>query len=377
MTKLITTAEELSNLITALSNESAIGIDTESNGFFAYPEHVCLIQVSTSSQNWIIDTLAIEEMDDFGALLAEKSVQKIIHASDNDIRVIDREWNFTFDSIFDTSLAARFCGYQRTGLGSVLEKSIGVVLKKSKKLQRADWGIRPLSKEALDYAVDDVAYLIQLRDRLIEILSELDRNSWIEEEFERLKRIRYIAPPQPDVAFRLMKGSAGLEYQELLILKSIYMFRDIEARNRNVPPFKVLSNEILLYLSRNPHVDFEKVPGWPRRLSEKFKEKLSYSIKTGFNGEIIANTEFNPAKNKPPEHGKRYGVLLRALKDWRSDQGEKLNLDPSLIWPTNSLIQLAQSRESVESVIMDSDMVRNWQKQQFSDSIRAKIKEIG
>ena len=83
-------------------------------------------------------------------------VEKVFHSADYDVRSLDREWGFRIRGLFDTSIAAAFVGATRLGLGAVLEEFLKETVNKSRKLQRADWSLRPLSGEALDYAAADV-----------------------------------------------------------------------------------------------------------------------------------------------------------------------------------------------------------------------------
>ncbi|MFL2639973.1 MAG: ribonuclease D [Dehalococcoidia bacterium] len=372
--KLIDNENELSNLVSDLLKEQTIAIDTESNSFFGYPEKVCLIQVATNSDTWIIDPLSINNMNPLRKLLESQNVQKIIHAAENDLRVIDRDWKFNIRNIFDTSIAAKFCGYERTGLEVVLERTIGVVIEKNKKLQRANWGLRPLSPEALNYAETDVIYLVKLRDGLIEKLEELGRLAWTTEEFKRIENVRYNPPSPPELAFFSMKGSYSLRPKELSVLKAVYEFRDLQARKRDIPPFKLLSNEVLLFLSKNPYVPFDKVSGLSRKLSQQFLAQLKNRINDGLKGDGISR----------PNHEKRdkkvgvvqYAARFKELKKWREDIGKKLDLDPPLIWPTNSLNQLARVPDSIDTELLESRDVRVWQKGEFGGSIRNKLDDL-
>ena len=208
--KLIINTSDLSNLVERLLQAETVAIDTESNSFFGYPEKVCLIQLATDSGAWLIDPLLIEDMNPLGELLESEKVQKIIHAAENDLRVIDRDLQFNVRNIFDTSIASKFCGYEKSGLEVVLERTIGVSIEKNKKLQRANWSLRPLSPEALNYAIADVAHLIRLRDGLMNQLEELGRMDWVKEEFTRIESVRYLAPASPETAFLSMKGSLSL-----------------------------------------------------------------------------------------------------------------------------------------------------------------------
>ena len=143
-------------------------------------------------------------------LLSNRSVEKVFHAPDYDIRSFDREWGFQVNNLFDTSIAAAFAGSTQLSLQSVVKEHAGVELAKSRKLQRSDWSIRPLSPEALRYAANDVLYLLQVRETLSARLEELSRLEWAREEFARLEQVRH-TPPNRETAFLAAKGSRDLD----------------------------------------------------------------------------------------------------------------------------------------------------------------------
>ena len=120
----------------------------------------------------------------------------IFHSADYDIRSMDRDWGFRVRGLFDTSIAAAFAGSERLGLAAVLKEYLDVEVNKDKKLQRADWSLRPLPEEMLRYAAEDVLHLARLKATLDGKLARLGRTAWVREEVERLARVR-IRPRTP------------------------------------------------------------------------------------------------------------------------------------------------------------------------------------
>ena len=194
------------------SREPRIGFDLESNGFFRYPERICLIQLSTSKRIYLLDPLAIDDMSPLGEVLVNPGVETVLHSGDHDIRSLDRDWGFHVGNLFDTSIAAAFVGSERLGLASTLQDFMGVTIPKEKNIQRSDWSVRPLSDEALAYAAGDVRHLFGLRERLVARLRALDRIHWVREECDRLAEIRY-NPPDPELAVFAVRGSRELDGQ--------------------------------------------------------------------------------------------------------------------------------------------------------------------
>jgi len=153
----------------AVAAEPRVALDTESNGFHAYNEQVCLVQIATPGADFAIDVLAVG----LGALLpllADPAREVVLHAAEYDVMCLKREWSVTLGRIFDTHAAAKVLGVERVGLGNLLQDELGVLLTEDE--QRSDWGRRPLSPEQLAYAFADVQHLLALRERLGARLSE-------------------------------------------------------------------------------------------------------------------------------------------------------------------------------------------------------------
>ncbi len=157
----VDTPSTLNILLKDLSSEAIIAIDTESNSLHAYKEQVCLIQFSTPSQDYLLDPLALPNIDALSPLFENPEIEKIFHAAEYDLICLKRDFGFRFVNIFDTMIAARILGYKKVGLGNLLEQKFNV--KVNKKFQKADWGKRPLTNDMLSYARLDTHYLIELR----------------------------------------------------------------------------------------------------------------------------------------------------------------------------------------------------------------------
>ena len=194
--ELVDSPDRFMRVMGLISRDRIVGIDIESNGFFRYPERICLIQISASGRVYLIDPLAIEDMSPLGKALADRSIQVVLHSGDNDVRSLDRDWGFRVGNLFDTSIAAAFAGIKQLGLASTLQEVMDVTIPKDKKVQRSDWTVRPLSDVALTYAAEDVRHLLGLRDKLLERLHGLGRVHWVEEECDRLSKIRQRGHPR-------------------------------------------------------------------------------------------------------------------------------------------------------------------------------------
>jgi ribonuclease D len=258
---------EFEHLLSELAEVSFIAIDTESNGFYAYYERVCLIQISTPNQDYIVDPFSVTSLDGLRAVLENSATEKVIHAASNDIAGLKRDFHLEVSNLFDTAIAAKLLGYSQLGLARILDHHFNVSL--NKKWQRHDWGRRPLSDEQIDYARLDTHYLIELRHRLATEL--MVRGLWdaAREAFDKACRQEIPARDFHPEGFIQIQGARALDGVGKRILKALYLYREYEARRRNRAPFRILSNDTMLRLALTrpgSFSEFAKIKGVPRPL---------------------------------------------------------------------------------------------------------------
>ena len=346
-----------------------VGIDTESNSRFHYPEQLCLVQMATESTVFLIDTIQVRDMSRLRGFLEDQSIIKVIHDANYDVQCFARHQGLKVRGIFDTSIAARFLGFNSFGLESVVEGVTGKKIAKNERLQRSDWGKRPLPSEAIDYAANDVRFLAQIYEVLEKRLRSLGRLSWVLEECERVEQIKYTNLGW-ESAYLRMGTTGNLDGRELAVLKQLCQFRESEAIKTHKPPAYILSNEAMIFLAKHPENDLLTVPG--------LHEGVVARIGAGLTRAIIAG------KNAPPEEIFKVPYLRKSrqeltrldrLKEWRTKVGALVQIEPSLVWPKQSLECLAEDPGCFD----DSNCmvnVRKWQKQEFGETLRAFIKTI-
>jgi ribonuclease D len=371
---ILTGSRELAALAERMAREPRIAFDLEANGFFSYPEHICLIQVGFDGMAFLIDPLSIDDMAPLGRILGDPKIEKILHSADYDVRSLDRDWGFKIDGLFDTSIAAAFAGMDRLGLGTVAMEVLGVELPKSKRLQRANWGLRPLTEEAINYAAGDVLHLMALRDSLGKRLTEKGRTEWVAEECVRLAGVSFNTP-DPELAFLSVKGSKGLDGKALAILRSLHAYRLSEALRRNVPPFKIVSDAVLEALAEAPDQELAKV----KSIGPYGRGELAHEVKDALEEGLQA-----PPVKRPPRatgirmtaaHRDRAKDRLTRLKAWRTEQGKALELDPALLWPAPSLERLSRDNGDLDEEF-NAPEVRRWQAKEFGEPLRKFLADI-
>lgn len=362
---LVTTSEELEGLAGRLESAPRLGLDTESASFHRYHDRVCLVQISTGDETWLVDTLAIGNLEPMRRVLEDPATELVFHDADYDLRTLDRDYGFRPTRLFDTKVAARLLGVESFGLAALVERFLGVRLEK--KHQRADWSRRPLSPAMVEYAAADTRYLLALRDRLEAELLRLHRRQWAEEEFLALERTRWTATKAPD-AFRRIRGAGALDSRELAVLQAVYEWREEVARRIDRAPFRVLNNEALLAIARRAtsHRDaLERTVRLPPalraelpRLLERIAERLAAR-----DPRLPAGRSRPPGRRRDPLYARR----MERLKALRHRRATALGLEPSVLC-SNAVLQLL-AREGEPALKADAaGGLRRWQREVLGEA---------
>jgi ribonuclease D len=365
----ISTAGQWHKACACLRSKEHVAIDIESNGLHAYPERVCLLQFAVKGRVFLVDPGALGNANELKKLTVDRHIEKIFHSCDYDMRSLDRDYRVRVKNLFDTAIAAQFLGATRLGLANVLQEFLGVTLEKSKKLQQMDWGVRPLPDKALRYAVDDVLYLIPLRNHLAEKLQRLHRLEWVLEESRRMQDLRHRPPDPPEEAFKSVKSCRALKPHQLAVLREVYAFRELVSRAYNRPPFKVMSSATMIELAKRPRAKLSTVHGLSSWLLKRAEPELREALEQGRHAPPVVI----PVTRRRSPWRQASLNRLAALKTWRKKQGEVLLLDPSLLWPVSSLERMALHPETKdeELFVPHNNDVRQWQQKMFSEEIAA------
>jgi ribonuclease D len=328
----------------AVAAEPRVALDTESNGFHAYSEQVCLVQIATPQADFAVDVLAVG-LGPLLPLLADPAREVVLHAAEYDVLCLKREWGVTLGHIFDTHAAAKVLGIERVGLGNLLSDELGVELTEDE--QRSDWGRRPLSPEQIAYAFADVQHLLPLRERLGARLSERSLLSEAEAEFARLiakePRPRQFDPE----GWQRMKAARTLDGRGRGVLREMYVLRDRRAREVNRPPFKVLSDLLLAEVARRqPRTEEEvlRIPGAQAAVLKRLAPQILEAVQAGQAGAPPARprAERGPPWRRggpDPEVEERY----EKLRKWRKERADARKVEVQVIAPNAVLMAVARS----------------------------------
>jgi ribonuclease D len=346
----IDTQEKLFEFLPVVKSAAWIAIDTEADSLHAYPEKVCLIQISTVAGDRLVDPLAGIDINPFLDALVGREL--IFHAADYDLRLLRKHHEFTPTAIFDTMLAARLLGERQFGLSNLVEKFLGVKLDKGS--QKADWARRPLTEKMIDYARNDTRHLRPLEEKLKSELQAKGRLAWHQESCARL--IADCSRPiviDEDSIWRI-KGSTFLERGALAVLRELWHWREREAITANRPPFFVLAHETMIAISvaASERKPVEQLI--PPRMHPRRKESLTETIRTAL---TVPPEKFpqviRHVSQRPSEAEFR---RFREIEKIRDKNAHELVIDPTLIASKATMGDLARDWEKFSPDLM------NWQR---------------
>ncbi|MGH7993052.1 MAG: ribonuclease D, partial [Limisphaerales bacterium] len=346
---MIDTDAKLAALLPVIKSASWLALDTEADSLHAYPEKICLIQITTAGGDELVDPLGKINLDPL--LDALNAHELIMHGADYDLRLLRKHHEFVPSAIFDTMLAARLLGERQFGLGALVEKWLGAKLDKG--LQKADWARRPLPERMETYARKDTHYLKPLADKLTFELQQIGRLAWHQESCARLI-METSQPPLVDVdSVWRVKGSSRLGRPALAVLRALWQWREREAVGANRPPFFILTHEKLVAIAaaaaaRRPVEPLvpPRLAGSPRRL-----DGLAEAIQTGLRLSADRHPEFlRPKSHRPTEAElNRY----RELERRRDARAHKLGIDATLVASRATLGELARDWDKHSPELMN------------------------
>jgi ribonuclease D len=347
-----------------LRTASRLGIDLEANSMFAYGERVCLIQISTASTDYIIDPLAVLDLSPLGAIIENPAVEKVFHAAEYDLILMRRDYDWKLNNLFDTMWAARILGYAQVGLASLLNQFYGLQL--SKRFQKSNWCRRPLSPAELAYAQNDTHYLLDLRDRLAAELEARGHTAEAQEIFREQSRVRLPNNGFDPEGFWRLNGVHELPPAQQSALQALYLFRDREAKRRDAPHFKVLSDRTLLELAA-------RLPARPGDLADIHGMTAGQQQRYGRQiVELIAAAREAPPP-QPPKRPPRPpdAVLARydRLHRWRKAQAQARGVESDVIMSRDALWAIAEASPGTLEELKALDVLGPWRLGMYGEEV--------
>ena len=348
-----------------------MAVDLEAAGFHRYSDRVCLLQVSTGDQNFVVDMLAVEPSDVLRGPLESPDVEVLLHGGDYDLRLLDRDLDLHPVKLFDTQTAAALLGEPSLGLAALLEKYLDVQV--SKKYQRADWAQRPLPAEMVDYAASDTRHLHELADLLAERLDAVGRRSWAKEESALMEALRWNADGDPDPVTKI-KGVRNFKLREVALIREAWLWRDEVARARDRAPFRVAGDPVLLEVVRERPRDVSalaRVRGFSPQLAERSGRELLDRLEQTDRLDDSELVGYPRGPAGPPRPPPEIEETANRLKVIRNEAAEALGIARGVLMSNTVILEIARIHPSSGEELAGITGVRRWQADTLADRFLA------
>lgn len=340
---LIATDARLAELLEKIDAVERVAVDTEADSLHSYREKLCLLQISLTGRDSIVDPLADVDLVPLRAALGPKEI--VLHGADYDLRMLRRGLNFIAHRIFDTVIAARLVGIREFSLAALVKRYFDIELTKSS--QKADWAQRPLPARMTEYAINDVRYLLPLAEELEAELDRHQRQDWFRQSCGRaivqaaVERVR-----DEDELWRI-RGSGAVHGLQAAVLRALWQWREKEAEAADRPPFHILQNHELLNAAR--HFASGSVPDY-RHFSSRRRQAFRDA---GQSALALPEVEWPVSRRRfgtrPSAERIRRTEELRRKRDWAA---RELNLEPAFIAPRSALEAIAADQTRATTLLV-------------------------
>lgn len=359
----LSTYDELVAFCERAAAYKVLAVDTEFLRERTYRPKLCLVQVATEDEAVAIDPITIEDLGPLKELLANKNKTKVFHACDQDIEVIRDSMGIIPEPIFDTQLAAAFLGHRmQMGYGALVQAYEGVHLAKADGL--TDWAKRPLDKDQLRYAIDDVLYLPRIYEKMMNELIARDRLAWYEPELEALVN-KISRAREPREAYVHLKRASSLTRKQLAVAREVCAWREELAAARDLPRKWVMQDEIVVELCRRAPRSVERVrrTRGTDNLSERDAKALVGAIRAGL---ACPPEDYPQIKHRPRASAETDSVidLMYALLRLRSES-------------EGVAIPLIATRDDLHSFMLgnkDCSLSRGWRYELVGSSLEGLLR---
>jgi len=358
------TLHEAGDYLLALGGCEVVALDTEfirTRTFYPIP---ALYQLNGAGRIALLDATDPGDWSDFTKLLSSESQIKVMHACSEDLEVFSRHFGLSPNRLFDTQVAHAFISEEFSiSYARLVHAMFGVELDKQE--TRSNWLMRPLTNRQLNYAADDVHYLLEIYEIMRNKLVQLNRLDWFEEEMRTILRPRGVTPEN---YFRSVKRSGSLSSAELSILQEMCMWREKQARSEDVPRSQIVKDEFLVLIAALPRPD----PGELRKiLDRRTNEKYGLHISRAFEAGSSKPSEQHPLPAAPPL-SKSQGNVIKKLKKHANLIATELQVAPELLGRKRDL------EASLRSFLATGELAEihcGWRKDLIGEKFLAIMKE--
>ena len=352
---------KLEDFCSGLRSAPWIAVDTEFLRERTYFPKFCLLQIASGAEAACIDPLALESLEPVEALLFDPAITKVLHSGRQDLEIFHRVWGRLPAPLFDTQVAAPLLGLaEQIGYGALVEELLGVSLGKGH--TRTDWSMRPLTEAQIRYAADDVIYLGAAYVALLGQLESLGRLGWLEEDFAALLNPALYEPP-PEQAWQRIGGSQNLRGRSLGVLRGLAAWRELTARELDIPRGWVVKDDVLVDLARlapaSPE-ELQRIRGLEERSLKRHGEAICRVVRESLEQPAPEAEARTRAARRSPEQEALLD-LLGAVVRVRAGQHR---LNPAVLASRKDLEQLLDQRAK-------SGLLQGWRKAMAGEELAA------
>jgi len=333
---------QLAQVVDALTSAPWVAIDTESNSMFVYRERMCLLQINAGGRLFVIDGLALapeapsNALDSLKSQFERRDRPLFLHGGEYDVAVFRRDFGITLQGVWDSQQAASLLGWEKTGYGAAVERICQVVLDKA--WTQYDWSSRPIAPGALQYALDDVVYLPQVGAAL---QAEIESHDLVEEmqiACQAVAEASWSGGFDP-AGFWRIKGVRELKPHSQSVLAALWVWRDQLARNANLPPGRLINNQLLFTLARIAPTNY----GLLKKLGMRgwFMSEHGQALIDCVKG-ASADPASLPPRPRARDVAEHEEARETRLKDWRRSEAERRQVPLQVVLPARSLEYLKQ-----------------------------------
>lgn len=358
----ITTSRELETLCAQLRSSPRLALDTEFVGEDSFVPKLELIQVASHDVAAVIDFPAVQNtgsLAPFWELICSPHIEKVVHSGRQDLDLFALHAGRVPTPVFDTQIAAAMLGLgAQVAYANLVQRIHGTKLAKAHTF--TNWSARPLSRDQIAYAAEDVHFLLPIHAYLHKRLHALGRAEWVREEFVRLESSVGEKNREPLERYQRIRGWDSLKPKQAAILRDLAAWRETEARRRNVPRGRVIRDEVLLQLARHP----------PKTVHELRGLRGLHSAEIDRNGEQLvaivtaalalppSSWPDVPRERKPEPESIGLVELLQAVLKARAAEAE---IAATLLATSADIQALVDSKEKKTTV--DLPLLRGWRRQ--------------
>lgn len=357
---IVTTADELTQCCEALTGSAFLALDTEFLRERTYYPKLALIQVANETSTYVIDPLALDNLDAFFNLINNPEITKVLHSARQDYEIFFHLQGKLPAPIFDTQIAASLLGYgEQIGYANLIKSLLNIEVDKSQ--TRTDWTRRPLNNKQLAYAASDVIHLAEVYPMMLNKLEELGRTDWLIDDFEQLTQAETFQVDKRTM-WKKIKSANRLPAKKLSIVQELADWRESRAIELNRPRKHVLSDDVIVDIANQQPssvVELKQIRQINHRLNDQELKQLLACIDTGRNKPEAEWPRFERAQ-KPSTEQAAIVDVLSVIVQMNAAQNQ---ISPAFICNKKDLVRIVTGAT-------DSPLFQGWRQKLVGQSIR-------